>query len=47
MQLLPYNDLMFYAILLFLVSYNFSKRNIKTPWRWCRSTETCSSVFNI
>jgi len=22
---------------------NFSKVEVKTPWRWCRCVETCSS----
>jgi len=27
--------------------YNFSKHNIKAPWRWCRDTETCRSICNV
>ena len=30
-----------------VIFYNFSKHNIKAPWRWCRGTKTCRSVCNI
>jgi len=36
-----------FTILITLIFYNFSKRNIKAPWRWCRSTETCRCVCNL
>jgi len=41
------NHLLFYVILIILIFYNFSKRNIKAPWRWYRSAETCRSVCVI
>jgi len=44
-KILSHNDPLFCVIL--LISDNFSRHNIKAPWRWCRSTETCRSVCNI
>jgi hypothetical protein len=26
---------------------NFKKQKYKTPWRWCRCTETCRSTYDI
>jgi hypothetical protein len=46
-HILSYSDLLFYVILTILTLYNFSERNIKAPWRWCRSTVTCRSICNI
>jgi hypothetical protein len=40
-----HNDILSYVI--WIVFYNFNERNIKAPWRWCRSNETCRSVRNI
>jgi len=30
-----------------LMICNFSKHKVKTPWEWCRSTETCRSIYKI
>jgi O-antigen ligase len=35
------------TVLCILIFYNFSKRNIKAPWRLCRSSKMCRSVCNI
>jgi hypothetical protein len=45
-QILSHNDLMFNNISIILIFYNFSKRSIKTSWRWCSSTKTCRSLCN-
>ena len=45
-HILSYNDLLNYAVSIILIFYNFNKRNIKAPCRWCRSTKSCRSVCN-
>jgi hypothetical protein len=46
-QILLDSALLFYVILIIVIFFNFSKHNIKTPWIWCKITETCRDVCNI